>query len=645
MRSTRFSCLALALAPFLAEPLHAQAPDTAGEWRSYNRDPGGARYSPLADVRADNVARLTVAWRWSAPGGPPDAKNESTPLMVGGALYFTSGIDRAVVSVDAATGATRWRWALDEGRRATYAPRRGAGRGVSYWSDGREARIFVVTPGFHLAALDAATGTPVSTFGTRGVVDLKALLGVPLDTITAVIGNSSPPALVGDVVVVGPALEVGLRPPSKRNVPGRILAIDARTGALRWRFNTIPQRGEYGNDSWQDDAWSYTGNAGAWAPMSVDARRGWVYVPVEAATGDYYGGHRPGDDLFSTSLVCLDARTGKRVWHYQLVHHDIWDRDIPTAPILADVTIDGRRREIVAQLTKQAYAYVLDRVTGQPVWPIVEREAPASDVPGEHAARTQPVPTRPRAYDRQQVTEDELIDFTPALRREALTLLKRYRLGGPFTPPSLASAADGTRGVLTTMGSLGGTNWEGGALDPVTGRLFVGSHVGVSVLALEHDSVRSDMAYVLAGSRTPTVQGLPLVRPPYGTITAIDLRTGDEAWKVPNGETPDDVRRNPALAGVDVPNTGSPARPVMLATRTLLLTAEGYGGRPALRALDKETGRLVASIALPGTVSSVPMTYRWRGRQYVALWVDPVGPQSAGLVGAQLVALALPAAR
>jgi quinoprotein glucose dehydrogenase len=513
---------------------------------------------------------------------------------------------------------------------------------VSYWSDGRGARIFVVTPGFHLVALDAESGEPVGTFGTRGVVDLKALLGVPLDTMTAAIGNSSPPAIVGDVVIVGPALEVGLRPVSRRNVPGRILAIDARTGALRWRFNTVPQAGEYGNATWQRDSWRYTGNAGAWAPMSVDAKRGWVYVPVEAATGDYYGGHRPGDNLFSTTLVCLDARTGRRVWHYQLVHHDIWDRDIPTAPILADVTIAGRRVETVVQLTKQTFAYVFDRVTGRPVWPIVERAVPASDVPGEHAAPTQPMPTRPLAYDRQEVTERELIDFTPALRQEALTLARSYRLGGPFTPPSLAAAPDGTRGTLTMSGSLGGTNWEGGAFDPTSGRLFVGSHVGLSALALERDSVRSDMDYVLANTRTPTVQGLPLVRPPYGTLTAIDLRSGARAWQVPNGETPDAIRTHPALAGLDLPNTGSPARPVMLATRTLLLTAEGYGGRPALRALDKQTGRLLASIPLPGTVSSVPMTYRWQGRQYVALWVDVTTARPGEATGAQLVVLALP---
>jgi quinoprotein glucose dehydrogenase len=643
VRSTVLPALLLLLVATTADAQRTANPaiDTAGEWRAYNRDPGGTRYSPLADIRPDNVARLTVAWRWTAAGSA-DAKNESTPLMIGGALYFTSGIDRAVVRADAATGATRWRYALDEGRRATVAPRRGSGRGVSYWSDGRGARIFVVTPGFHLVALDAESGEPVATFGTRGVVDLKALLGVPLDTMTAAIGNSSPPAIVGDVVIVGPALEVGLRPASRRNVPGRILAIDARTGALRWRFNTVPQAGEYGNATWQRDSWRYTGNAGAWAPMSVDAKRGWVYVPVEAATGDYYGGHRPGDNLFSTTLVCLDARTGRRVWHYQLVHHDIWDRDIPTAPILADVTVAGRRVETVVQLTKQTFAYVFDRVTGKPVWPIVERAVPASDVPGEHAAPTQPMPTRPLPYDRQEVTERELIDFTPALREEALTLARSYRLGGPFTPPSLAAAPDGTRGTLTMSGSLGGTNWEGGAFDPTTGRLFVGSHVGLSALALEHDSVRSDMDYVLANTRTPSVQGLPLVRPPYGTLTAIDLRSGARAWQVPNGETPDAIRTHPALAGLDLPNTGSPARPVMLATRTLLLTAEGYGGRPALRALDKRTGRLIASIPLPGTVSSVPMTYRWQGRQYVALWVDVTMARPGEATGAQLVALALP---
>lgn len=641
-----FSAL-IALVATMATPAARQpvARDVPDEWRHYHRDLASTRYSPLADITAENVGSLTEAWRWSSSSiqMPTEFKNESTPIFVNRTLYFTTGAQRWVVAADPATGTTKWTFKLDEPDRSEVAPRRDSGRGVSYWTDGTAKRIFTVTPGFQLVALDADTGKPVTTFGKDGIVDLKRQLGVELDVTTAAIGNTSPPLIFENTVVIGPALEVGTRPPSYRNVPGRILAIDARSGELRWRFNTIPTKGEVGYDTWEKDSAEYTGNAGAWAPFSLDERRGLLYVPVEAATGDYYGGHRPGDNLFSSSLVCLDVRTGKRVWHFQTVRHDIWDWDNPTAPILADVTIDGRPRAVVVQLTKQAFAYVFDRVTGQPIWPIVDRPVPASDVPGEKAAATQPFPTKPAAYDRQGVTEADLIDFTPELRAEAIKIIAdaKLRLGVFFAPPTLGNAPDGTRGVLSLPGNLGGTNWEHGAYDPETGLLYVGSYTSPTVHGLGKDT-RSDMDWVGgAGARVPTVRGLPIIKPPYSRITAINLRTGDHAWMTPNGDTPANIASNPALQGLKVLPTGAQTRPVMLATKTLLFTAEGFRGAPLLRALDKATGRRLAQITLPGTVSNTPMTYRVNGRQYIAVWVSNQGAN----LPTTLVTLALPAAR
>jgi len=612
------------------------------DWPFHHGRPGGERYSPLARIHAGNVAQLAVAWNWhsdAALEGETEYRNQSTPLAVDGTLYFTAGRHRAVIAADAVTGQTKWVWRFDEERRNATAPRANSGRGVSYWSDGTEARILVVTPGYRLVALDARTGRPVPGFGQDGMVDVKLALGVPLDPDEAVIGSSSPPLIFEDVVVVAPALAVGLAPPSRENVPGYVMAFDVRTGAVRWRFHTIPRAGEYGVETWENESWRYTGNAGAWAPLSLDERRGLIYVPVEAATGDYYGGHRPGDNLFSTSLVCLDARTGERVWHNQIIRHDIWDRDNPTAPILADVVVDGRPVEAVVQLTKQAFAYVFDRVTGEPVWPIEERAVPASDVPGERASPTQPFPTKPAPYDRQGVSEADLIDFTPELRAAALEAVRPFRLGSLYSPASLREAPDSTRGTLSLPGTLGGTNWEGGAFDPGTGLLFVGSYTSPSVLALVAPSAdRSDMDYVFAGGRVPTVEGLPLIKPPYSRITAIDLNTGEHAWMMAAGDTPERIRAAAAELGIELPRTGSSARPVLLATATLLFAGEGTGGEPFLRAHDKATGEIVWALELPAPVTSPPMTYAVGGRQYVAFWIgDPRGD-----VPSRLVALALP---
>ena len=403
-----------------------------------------------------------MAWeRDLGPIGPkPEFKNEAAPLYVDGTLYMTAGLNRDVVALDPASGAVKWQWNLDEGDRTARAPRRNSGRGVAYWSDGREARIVVVTPGFRLVSLDARSGRPVPSFGSDGMVDLKRNLGRGSFDPLAPIGSSSPVVISNGVIVVGPALELGFRPKTMANVPGYVRGFDVKTGQELWRFNTIPQAGEPYRETWENDSWKYTGNAGVWAPFSADDALGYVYLPVEAPTGDLYGGHRHGDNVYSSSLVCLDVRTGKVVWHFQQIHHDIWDYDNTTAPMLLDVRQGGRTVRAVALVTKQAFTYVFDRVTGEPVWPIAERAVPASDVPGERAAKTQPFPAKPPAFDRQGVTLDDVVDFTPDIRARAIEALKGYRLGAMYQPPSLAAAPDGTKGTIILPGVQGGAQWS-----------------------------------------------------------------------------------------------------------------------------------------------------------------------------------------
>lgn len=617
------------LAALLAVPSLALAQGATGDWPAYHHDNASTRYSPLALITKDNASRLQVAWSWQpdAAGAPGvEVKNENTPLMIGGTLYVTANAQRNVAALDAATGALKWRWTYEEtGARWAHSPRANSGRGVAYWSDGRSARIFTITPGFRLVALDAATGKPVESFGEKGFIDLKAQLGVPVDLENDEIGNSSPPVVWDNVVMVGPALREGSRPVSKKNVPGRVMAFDAKTGAMKWRFNTIPTKGEPGYETWLDGSAEYTGNTGVWAPFSVDVKRGWVFLPVEAPTGDYYGGHRPGNNLFSSSLVALDARNGKMIWHYQLVHHDIWDRDIPTAPILADVTVGGKKVEAVFQITKQSYVYAFDRTNGKPIWPITEEPVPQTDIPGEWTSPTQPKPSRPAPFDVQGVSVNDLIDFTPELRAAAVAAVKPYRLSTVWTPPSVLNGPDGTQGTLFAPGSVGGANWEHGSFDPETGILYVGSFTNPSNFGLVSDSTKSDMKWIMGGGRVPAVQGLPLMKPPYNRITAIDMNTGDHKWMVPGGDTPDNIANNPALKGLTIPQTGARTRPAVMATKTLLFAAEGWGSRAVLHVHDKATGARVADIPLPGMVGGTPMTYAVGNKQYVAVWVGKQG--------------------
>ena len=632
LRSTTRHIGALVVALSGAVPALGQNGASNGEWPAYSADGGSTKYSWLTEIDHENVGDLEIAWRWQARnfGPEPEFNFRVTPIMVDGILYATAGYRRAVVAIDAATGETLWMYRLEEGKRGENAPRLNSGRGVSYWREGADERIFLITPGYHLVSLDAKTGQPVTTFGQSGIVDLKRGLDRPVDPIEGAIGSSSPPVVSNGVVVVGAALLTGLAPVSKENAPGFIRGYDARTGERLWIFHTIPLPGEYGNETWEGDSWSYTGNAGVWAPFSVDDELGYVYLPTEAATGDYYGAHRLGDNLFTQSLVCLDLRTGERVWHYQMVHHGIWDYDNPAPPILVNIEVDGRPLKAVVQVTKQAFAYVFDRVTGEPIWPITERQVASSDIPGERTSPTQPFPTKPAPFDLQGLTLDDLIDFTPELKAQAVEIASQYRIGPLFTPPSLAQAEDGTRGLIQIPGQGGGANWEGAAVDVESGVLYVPSITNPIVRGLFNDPEHSDMNYVDARWRLPGPQGLPLVRPPWGRVTAIDLNTGEHLWMVPNGDTPEYVRDHPALAGIEIPRTGTATRGSTIVTRALLFVTSGD---PILRAHDKETGAIVAEIALPARATGVPMTYMVEGRQYIVVAV--AGPDHP----AELIAL------
>jgi quinoprotein glucose dehydrogenase len=641
MRKILFTCFSVCL--LALNSADAQHGAANGEWRFYGGDAGGTKYSALDQINATNVKQLQIAWRWKSENfGPrPDFNWEVTPLMVGGVLYFTAGARRDAIAVDASTGETLWIYRLDEGARGAQVPRTN-NRGLAYWSNGaNDDRILLISPAYHLVALDAKTGRPVPGFGSDGIVDLWE--GLDRKVESNQIGSSSPAIVVNDVVVVGAALLSGTAPKSKTNVPGYVRGYDVRTGKLLWTFHTVPQGSDYGNDTWEDDSWKYTGNTAVWAPISADLDLGYVYLPVETPTGDFYGGHRPGDNLFADSLVCLDAKTGKRIWHYQLVHHDIWDFDTASAPVLLDVTVAGKPIKAVAQVTKQGFTYVFNRVTGEPVWPIVERPVPQSGVPGEKTSPTQPFPTKPAPFDRQGVTEDDLIDFTPALKAEALRIASQFKLGPLYTPPIVAGAG-GKLGTLTVPHNQGAANWESAAADPETGLLYVPSVTNWWASALMEGGDRSDMRYIGKPTRVEAPLGLPLIKPPWGRITAIDLNTGEHAWMVPNGQAPEYVRKSPALAGVDLNGAGNPERAPLLVTKTLLFSGDGaglfssgpQGGGKKFRVLDKTTGQTIFEMELPANETGLPMTYMAGGRQFIVVAVGTAG------YPAELVALALP---
>ena len=486
--------LSLALMPIDSV---AQVGTSNGEWRSYSGDVRGTRYAPLDQITADNFNDLEVAWRLKTAnlGPEPEYRFQSTPLMVNGVVFTTAGTRKAVVAADAGTGELLWMHRLDEGARGEASPRRRSGRGLAYWDDGENGRVLYVTRGYRLIALDAATGRRVEDFGTDGAVDLKENMDQDLDPVTGEVGLHAAPTVAGDTIIVGAAQAPGRHAPSMRNAKGYVRGFDVRTGVRNWIFHTIPGADEFGNDTWHNDSWRYTGNTGVWGQISVDVELGIVYLPTEIPTNDYYGGHRHGDTLFANSLVAVDIETGERLWHFQFIHHDVWDWDIPCAPILADITVDGRVIKAVVQPTKQGWLYVFDRVTGEPVWPIEERPVPPSDVPGERVSETQPFPTKPPPYERQGVSLDDLADFTPEIRRRAEAIASNYRMGPIFTPPSV-SDADGTLGTLMLPNEAGGSNWPGGALDPETGIVYLPSNTLATSIGLINDPERSDMDFI-----------------------------------------------------------------------------------------------------------------------------------------------------
>jgi len=545
-----------------------------------------------------------------------------------------------VVAIDARNGETLWMYRLDEGERGDNAPRKGPGRGLALWRDGKKDTLFLISPGYQLVALDSATGRPVAGFGKDGIVDLKLAGDPPQDPVSGPVGASSPPVVVGDVVIVGSAFSAGAAPPRKEMPVGHVMAFDVRTGQRRWIFHTIAQPGTAGADTWTDEARGFTGNTGVWAPFSADAERGLVYLPVEAPTGDFYGGHRPGDNLFSSSLVCLDARTGERRWHFQLVHHDIFDYDTPTAPVLLEVNVKGKRIAAVAQVSKQGLTYVFDRVSGKPVWPIVETPVPQSDVPGEVTSRTQPIPSLPEPFERQGVSDADLNNLTPEILAEAKRIAARYRKGPLFNPPSVVTAENG--GTLQVPGSQGGANWQGAVADPESGILYVSSTSTITNMGLGSDPGRSNMRYIMvASSRLAGPFGLPLARPPWGTIVALDLNTGKKLWTIANGDTPDYVKKHEKLRGLALPRTGHDDRAGLLVTKSLLFAGEGAGmfvaseGGTMLRAHDKKSGDILWEMDLGVRQTGIPMSYAAGGKQYILV---PAGaPGSAG----EFIALAL----
>ncbi len=620
------------------------APD--GEWHTWGGDHGFTRYSALDQINADNVANLEVVWRWRALPlrDRPDRNYKATPLLIDGVLYTPTG-EHQIAAIDPASGATLWVFTPDP----PDISGRGLGlgsRSLAYWTDGLESRIYHNTLDGRLISVNTETGTADPLFGDNGQIMLKDNLLPPGDTREVPhVSSSSPAAVVGDVIV---AQVVGdITAANQEATPGHIRGFDVRTGELLWTFHTIPQEGEFGNDTWENDSWRYTGNTGVWSMMSVDEETGYIYLPVEAPSNDFYGGHRLGDNLFSQSIVCLDAATGERVWHFQLTHHDVWDFDPPAAPILHDLLINGETIKAVTQLTKQSMSFVFNRVTGEPIWPIEERAVPQGDVPGERLSPTQPFPSKPPPYTTQGYNEDDLIDFTPELRAEAVAIAEQY-LRGPMYTPVIRAREGGLIGTWVNPGYQGGSNWNGAAFDPETGMMFVPVRNAPMVASVsDPDPERTDWNFLRDNSRfIQGPRGLPIMRPPWSVITGTDMNAGEHRWSRGIGPASDYIRNHPDLQGLglDFDNMGHPmVRPTPLATKTLMFMAEsghlsGDPGGKMFRAYDKATGDVVAEIELPEKATGAPMTYMHRDRQYIVVAI------ASAEFPAELVALALPGA-
>ena len=645
---------------FLVSSANAQTQGTEnGEWRYIGGDVWHTRYSPLDQVTAGNFEDLEIAWVWRGDnyGSTTLGVSRSTPIYVDGLLYTVAGERRTVIAIDPATGETVWTYREPHTTRVNRGMRNGYGKGVAYAEvDGRGV-IYVITPAFFLHALDAKTGRPLEDWGQSiqlpdfpdtGVVDLlpdlisdwgpwqswdgvyDADFGIPREL--GHITSSSPPIVVNGVVVVGNSAEQGYNQTRIENVPGDIMGYDARTGEHLWKFHVIPRPGEFGHDTWENDAWEWTGDVSSWAPISADPERGIVFVPTNPPTIDFYGGFRPGDGLFGTSVIALDVETGERAWHFQTVHHDIWNFDNPTAPVVMNVTVDGRPREIVVQTTKQGWAFTFDRETGEPIWPIEERPVPQSEVPGEQLSPTQPFPTKPAAFEMQGLTEDDLIDFTRELRTEALQIVESYRLGPIFNPPIQRGHSSGLRSFVSCPS--GASNIFGPtSADPETGILYVSTLrgcrsenivPGAAIDAPEDIKTTgrtiADFAVLNRGDfRGP--QGLPIFKPPYSRIVAIDMNTGEHLWETPTGDTPDRIQNNPALEQVEIANTGRTSHPITMVTKTLVITAEGTGGTPRLHAVDKQSGARVGTVSLPASGQYGMMGYQHDNQQYIVVQV------------------------
>ncbi len=688
-----------------------------GEWRYWGADAWSTRYSPLEQINAQNFDSLQVAWQWNAGAFGKDEYFRATPLYANGRLFTVATTRRIATAIDPTNGETMWMWRLDEGIRWQKAPRQFAGRGLAYWNEGATERVFVVTPGYHLASLDAKTGRPDPAFGKNGVVDLMEGMGYPMvplavddsgpliisdaapmrrakpgetwnpvtktgadgtigiDPAVGQVAASSPPIVIGNVLVVGNSSIHGYYPIRTHNVPGIIRGFDIRTGKQLWKFNLIPQPGEYGADSWTKSSKIGTDGVGkndAWAPYSADPELGLVYIPVGMPLMDEYGGHRPGNNLFGNSLVAIDAKTGLRTWHFQMVHHDIWDYDTPMAPNLLNVTVDGRARKVVAQTTKQGWVYTFDRATGEPIWPMPETPVMASDVPGEEASPTQPIPSKPAPYAQQGLVEADLIDYTPAIRDSALKVAQTCRMGPYFIPPSLADGSGkfGKKCSWYAPGASGGVNIDGGAaVDPVTGKLFVASISPLSTATLAKDPC-SEFSYSsphdscgligalpapsgyakseggrgdgfsgrAAGSR---IGGVSIVKAkPMGGITAYDMNSGDKSWWTSNGGMVKTTSRDPIFNGVTLPEVGAGGQAQVMNTKTLVIYGTGRGGGvpgqpPQLFAVDKNTGKQAGAVKIPSKTTAMPMTFLHNGKQYI---VFATGAEE----NTSLVALTLP---
>ena len=670
------------LRALLATPAGAQgasAPPNV-DWPTYAADLAGSRYRPLDQINASNFSNLEVAWRFKTDslGTRPEYKLEGTPLEVDGVVYATAGTRRAVIALDAVTGELLWVHGEKEGARGAASPRQLSGRGLAYWSDGGEKRILYVTPGYRLVSLDAHTGQRVASFGEGGEVDLKKDWDQVVwpDLVTGEAGLHATPLVVNDTVVVGAAFKEGFTPARMNNNKGYVRAFDVRTGKRLWTFHNIPKKGEFGYDTWLDGSADTTGNTGVWTQMTADPALGLVYLPIEAPTSDFYGGQRPGPGLFGNTLVAVDVTTGKRVWHFQQIHHEIWDLDNSSAPMLMDITVDGRPVKAVAMPSKQGFLYVYDRATGKPVWPMPERKAPKGDVPGEWYSPTQPILSKPPQYARNGIAESDLIDFTPALHAKAIELVKDYKLGPVYTPP-VVSRSPRPLGILN-MSANGGTNWPGGAFDPEThiAYLYACNSCVESIGLVPGPKEMTDLRYVVgvagetpmmikgpgesvgadsppppkhpgpSGYRSLDVDGLPLLKPPYATITAMDLDKGEMLWQIAHGETPDLLRHHPALKGLDIPRTGQSSYGVgVLVTRSLIIagdpqvtTTTDHPRGAMLRAYDKKTGKEVGTVWMPAGESGSPMTYQVGGKQYLVIAV------SGGNYSGEYIAFTLPSA-